>query len=729
VPVDVLARARDWLVASDPGSLRLRMAGTTVATVALALAVLAGLTTLTGQPITVALLGVVIAMISSVAVTDPKPRQRVLTTALVPLPAVAAVTLGALLAPQLFAGDAVFVVIMMAAVYVRRFGPRGMALGMVVFISYFFALFLHATVAQLPALAIAVIIGVACSLLMRTIVVRDRPEQELARLLRAFRARLGAVIGAAAEGLSDGSLGPRSRRRLQHLLIRLNDAALMVEDRIDDAGTSEPALQVFDAELATERLAGLTVRVLDLDPAARGADRHSADRHRLAEVLGQLRAALRTERSVGLDDRVRGLADQLADAAPLDDEVVNRLRIAVVAVVGAALAIPLSQAPPAAMDEPDEAPDDGSEVPGEDDGSTGDDESREQLRITTRQSVQVGVAGALAIVAGELISPTRWYWAAITAFVIYAGTVSRGETLSKGWQRVLGTVGGVVAGVLVAVLVGGDSTISLVLIGVCIFFAFYVVQVSPAFMIFWITLMLALLYGLLGQFSVGLLLVRLEETAAGAVIGIVVACLVLPTSTRSTVGGHAHTVLNGIGELLCHAVNSLLGDADGAGLVGQARELGEDMRTLRTSAKPLTDGLSGIAGRSGVRHGLRVLAACDHYARGLARLCAVPVSDPAALRPGLSGAAVRVRHNIDALAAAVNEGDRNGEVRSAERLLDRAEDAAAACLPTERQRVLAVLRHLRRIDQAVVGLAVDLGLSEDADERAGPISSSPIQAT
>jgi len=30
--------------------------------------------------------------------------------------------------------------------------------------------------------------------------------------------------------------------------------------------------------------------------------------------------------------------------------------------------------------------------------------------------------------------------------------------------------------------------------------------------------------------------------------------------------------------------------------------------------------------------------------------------------------------------------------------------------PAERERVLAVLRQLRRIDQAVVGLAVDLGL-------------------
>ena len=707
--IDAVVRARDWLVAADPGSLRLRMAATTVATVALALAVLAKLAGLTGQPITVALLGVVIAMISSVAVNDQEPRQRALTTALLPLPAVAAVTLGALLAPHLFSSDVVFVVIMMATVYMRRFGPRGMALGMVAFIAYFFALFLHATLAQLPALAIAVVIGVACSLLMRNVVVRDRPERELARLLRAFRARLGAVIGAAADGLVDGSLTLRSRGRLQHLLIRLNDAALMVENRIDDAVGSEPALRVFDAELATERLVGLTVRVLDRDPVAPGADRHRADLHRLADLLGQLRAALRTERPAGLVDRVNGVADQLAAAEPVDDAIINRLRIAVVAVVRAALAIPLTAvAPAAAANEP---PGNDSDDSGEQDGPAGDSELTGWQRVTTRQSVQVGVAGTLAIVVGELISPTRWYWAAITAFVIYAGTVSSGETLSKGWQRVLGTVGGVVAGVVVAALVGGNGTISLVLIGVCIFFAFYLVQVSPALMIFWITLMLALLYGLLGQFSVGLLLVRLEETAAGAAIGIVVAYVVLPTSTRNTIGGNAHTVLDGVGELLCHAVDSLLGDADGTSLVSEARKLGENMRTLRTSAKPLTDGLAGIAGRSGVRHGLRVLQACDHYARGLTQLCAVPVADPATLRPVLPGAALRVRHNIDALAAAVSEGDRSGEVSSAQRLLDRAEDAVTDYPPAERERVLAALRHLHRIDQAVVGLAADLGLS------------------
>ena len=37
------------------------------------------------------------------------------------------------------------------------------------------------------------------------------------------------------------------------------------------------------------------------------------------------------------------------------------------------------------------------------------------LLLTTRQSVQVGVGTALAIIGGEFLSPQRWYWAAIAA--------------------------------------------------------------------------------------------------------------------------------------------------------------------------------------------------------------------------------------------------------------------------------------------------------------------------
>lgn len=101
------------------------------------------------------------------------------------------------------------------------------------------------------------------------------------------------------------------------------------------------------------------------------------------------------------------------------------------------------------------------------------------LLTSTRQAVQVGVATTLAIGVGELLAPSRWYWAVITAFVVFTGTQSRGDLLSRGWGRVLGTVGGVAAGMGLAALVGGDPVLSLVLLFACVFLALYLVRVSP----------------------------------------------------------------------------------------------------------------------------------------------------------------------------------------------------------------------------------------------------------
>ena len=47
-----------------------------------------------------------------------------------------------MLAPHRVLADVVFVVIMMAGVYIRRFGPRGFAIGMAAVMAYFFSQFL-----------------------------------------------------------------------------------------------------------------------------------------------------------------------------------------------------------------------------------------------------------------------------------------------------------------------------------------------------------------------------------------------------------------------------------------------------------------------------------------------------------------------------------------------------------------------------------------------------------
>jgi hypothetical protein len=112
---------------------------------------------------------------------------------------------------------------------------------------------------------------------------------------------------------------------------------------------------------------------------------------------------------------------------------------------------------------------------------------------------------------------------------------------------------------------------------------------------------------------------------------------------------------------------------------------------------------------------------CDVYARSLART-ADQVADPGWAET-LDPASSRVRANLDGLRDVLVRGRRasdGGQVHahSAERLVDAAEEYAARCTedPHRRTAMLAAARLLRRIDQAVVGLAIDLGAAEDPDD-------------
>ncbi|MGH3967518.1 MAG: FUSC family protein, partial [Mycobacterium sp.] len=165
------------MIGSDPGLLRLRMATRTTAALASALAILFLLTRAMGQPVTVALLGVLITMVSARSVNEPDPRRQKITMALLPVPAVLAITAGTLLAPHKLASDVVFVGVVFGAVYLRRFGSRGRALGMVAFMAYFFTLFLRARTSELPWLIGAVLVGTACSFVVTAYLLPDRPER------------------------------------------------------------------------------------------------------------------------------------------------------------------------------------------------------------------------------------------------------------------------------------------------------------------------------------------------------------------------------------------------------------------------------------------------------------------------------------------------------------------------------------------------------------------------
>lgn len=693
------ARARNWAIGTDPGLLRLRMACRTTAALASALLILFLLTKATGQPLTVALLGVVITMVSARSVNEPDPRRQRITMALLPLPAAAAITAAALLAPHVVAADVMFVLIVFIAVYIRRFGTRGTALGMVTFMSYFFSLYLRANAVELPWLIGAVVVGAVCSFAWSTYLLPDRPEGVLRRTVRSLRARMAIVVDTTAEAVQAGRLDERRRRRLRIRAGRLNETALMVQSQIEERvnpgalwpGVSgeDLALWLFDAELTVERLATAGAR-------AAAEDIPAAARTELTSALSQLSRAIRTPQPEGLR-QAADLAQRLVDppSDPAADPAVRRLALAVIDTARAASEVrsriervvaQVETSSARMSDEPEQA--------------------RPGLRPTTRQAIQVAVAASLAIVVGESVSPARWYWAVIAAFVVFAGTNSWGETLTKGWQRLLGTALGVPSGVLVATLVSGNTAASLVMIFVCLFCAFYFMKVTYSLMTFWITTMLALLYGLLGQFTYHLLLLRIEETAIGAVIGVAVAMLVLPVNTRTTIRSDARTFFTTLSDVIEASVATMFGDRPTASLTETARQLDRDLQQFRNTAKPLTAGLGGLAGRRSMRHGLRMLTACDRYARVLARSCDRYDEASPDLAGAIKSAVAQIRRNIDVLITAL-EFNHPATVFPATDFLDAAESQQP-----DSRRLRAALHALRQIDRAVITAATDLGAQD-----------------
>jgi uncharacterized membrane protein YccC len=196
---------------------------------------------------------------------------------------------------------------------------------------------------------------------------------------------------------------------------------------------------------------------------------------------------------------------------------------------------------------------------------------------------------------------------------MFTGTQSRGDVLIKGVQRAVGTIVGVAAGILVATAASGHSTVSLCLIFACVFLAFYFSQIAHGTMVFWITILISLLFGLLGYFSPALLVLRVEETAIGSAIGILVAMFVLPTRSRDVFTEAAQSFLHALGDFVGRAA-----PPDGADLTEAAREVNRCFHQARAASKPLTSGLAGAFAPNSARRWLRVFLACDYYARTLA---------------------------------------------------------------------------------------------------------------
>ena len=680
----------------------------------------------------------IVALMSTLA-NGPTPRNRAVTIALLPIPFITMLALGIELTGQRALGLVVFTLVVAVGAYARkfgpRFGPRAFVWGNMLFVGYLFGFLAGGELRldQLDWLAAIAWLAVAVNLALRALIYNPIARGLLSRSSRSFTARARTTIGAAIDLLGARTDSERRRRvrGLRRQLVRLNEAALMIDARIADPQCELPPGaatglhdKLFELELLIHNIAQVVERLTASQPQAEV----------LADARGwllELRAGHTTSAANAVRDQCERRADKTASA--LDKQTTDRLYALAAATVHAGQALetwtrlPLEPTS-GIVGLPELDADQGYESPvtlradGRLRGSApisqataanaGEHGLLARLRLgwAGQGAVRLAIAIAVACTAGSALSERRFYWAVIAVFIAFTGANTSGEQLSRALQRTVGTLVGILIGSLVATAIG-PSAWSLAVIIPALTVGLYFLQVSYWLMAVGITIMVSELYVQLGEFSSGLLVLRLEETALGALIAMLAALLIFPVGTRRAASQAATGYLDALGRLLARLPRSLLEPPRARRLSVDSRALDDAVQQLLATSRPLT----WYPSRGVTERRLAMIITSSEFARKLASEAdrAEQLDDRSAAR--LHEALEPQQTSLEVLRAEVR-GEHDGS--TLDPILDRLavidrELTEAGALRTDPRRKM--LRTLGSLDTTLVELGESFGLTETQD--------------
>jgi uncharacterized membrane protein YccC len=773
-PVRVWDRWVDRFVGSDPGLNRFRMALQSVLTIAVILAAEWVFVHFTqalqiqadgarlpaaqaaqlaaanhGFLVIAMLIGAIVGLLASFGVTDKTARGQLITTLFLPVPLVAALALGMALGGHRILALASLAVILAVGTYLRRFGPRGFIAGVLLFMGDFLGFMLHGTVilGDLGWLAAEIGVGIVVAIVVRFALFYPRQARALERTQRSFAARARKVAALALELFDDPGHTARDGRRLHRQLARLNEAALMIDAQLGDpdavvGGSSARLLhqRLFDVELALTNIARFAQAMAR---SGLPAPQRFEARLALRDVARGENEAARTHaaRLIGLLGEAGSGPVGEAGSGPVGEEhaagvVVHRFAGSVIALADAItewMALGATGEGRGAFQPSVELF--GGWLPGSATVSNaaslepgirlGD---RVKLARYSRTAIQMGIAVGAAIALGDLLSPRRFYWAVIAAFITFMGANTSGEQIRKAVFRVAGTVAGIGAGSLLVTAIGHHTYWSITVILAALFLGIYLLRINYAFMVIAITVLVSQLYVQLNEFSNALLLLRLEETAIGSAAAIAVVMLVLPLRTRRVLRIALRDHIQAVGQLAAHATSHLLGDDHdtAATLRSDARAVDAAYQAVTATSQPLRRNLFGALDEDTGR-AVQLTSAARNYSRNLVADTEVTgLADPGT-RLDIELASATLHNSLDVVAGALT-GSRDVTYTRSSALFDRAERRLEECSSTPGPAQLAI-RDLMLIDGTMAQMAGILGLAiTDYDtEPAGPASSGGVR--
>lgn len=582
----------DRIAAADPALSRLRLALRILIALLLSAGVLGGVTffvhPLSPLSYSIALMA---ATTGALAVRDAGARRRALTRFFAAAASLLSVAIVSLVHELPIARDVLFILVVFVAVYIRAFGKRWHAVGMFAFMAYFLSTFLHPELVQLPWIALAVFVAITAVHLSENYLLPDHPRRDFRRGLATIDHRVDLLLREIRAAAVAGGWTRSGRKVAQAHRASLHEAVLLTAGFIPDTviggreehRVSKIAVHLLEYHLAAERLLQLSVAHL---PPASLVEAARLHRGKVLERLAQ-------RSSAGISN------PQLAarQAVVRLHATRERLHDALVATQWPAPqphGTRVAQAP------------------------AGNVQSQLIDPDAARAATQVSLAAALAMVGGNALSSAGWHWAVLASFLVFTNTQSRADTAVKAFERSVGAFAGLILGSGAAILLQGNLPASLVLIALCVFLAYYFIQVSLGMMIASITVVLALFYGLFGRFSPDLLALRLGETLVGAAAGVLVAFVVMPKRAIVTVTTSLDHYLTTLDSVLNSVASRVEGNSNPTPPLLAAGALDRAYADLAKAARPLGGPWSLVTRLGHVRQTLLILMACTYWSRALA---------------------------------------------------------------------------------------------------------------
>jgi hypothetical protein len=743
----IRSRWVDLFLSSDPGLARLRHAIQSVLTIALLLEAErlfvqitgamqirtgAGASTAKVAEVTVAnhdllaiamLLGAIVGLISSVGVNDATGKGQLITLLILPVPITSGLALGIAIGGHRDVALVVIALVLAFGTYLRRFGPRGFLGGQLLFVGYFLGFFLHGAVSIGDLGWLAAEVGVALSIAaaVRFTLFNPRQAQALQRTRRSFDAQARHVATLALELFGARQFSAHRVNRMHRWLLRLNEAALMIDAQLGDPDAVPDG---YSGELLHQRLFDIELALTNITRFAESLARQHLPIEQRSEIcLALLDIVDGDDEGAKVHAAKLSLLLQATRLAPAGDEysttvVAHRFATSVVAFADAMtewMAIGTSADDTSTFSSSVELV--GGWLPGSAQVSSaasleGGSRWGERIPLAryVRNAIQIGIAAGLALALGDLISPQRFYWAVIAAFITFMGAHNAGEQIRKALFRVGGTVIGIGVGSLLVSAVGHHTYWSIATILVSLFLGLYLFRISYAFLAIAITITVSQLYQQLGEFTNALLLVRLEETALGAAVAIVVVMVVLPLHSRQVLRVAIREHVEAVERLVHHASDRMLGRNDGLAttLRSDARAVDAAYQVVVATAQPLRRTLSGGSDEY-IARALHLTAASRNYSRNL--VVDIERSRPINVdsRLDVDQASVTLQASIEIVARAMT-GPRDATYTRSSALFDQAE-RQLELNPHRVDFTEFALRDFRLIDGTMARMAELMGLA------------------